>query len=326
MTAHDVKLPLDQYQALRSGGGFVELAGWTSVTIAGHDRQTFLNNFSTNDVKQLAAGDHCELFLTNVKGKIVGHGLVATRRNELVFITVPGQAAAIVAHLDRYVIREDVQLGDTSAERKYLLVAGGGAARKAAEAIADCGLRIADWEPLIRNSQSEIRNWLALGDEFTSLVEARPQEVSRLVAALTAAGAVACGQAAFEAVRIEAGLPLFGVDFNADNLPQEVARNDQAISFTKGCYLGQETVARIDALGHVNQQLAGVQFSGTTVPEVGTQLTHGGAAAGQVTSATYSPRLNAPLALAMLRRGHHSVGSQLDSAVGPGRVISLPVG
>ena len=71
--------------------------------------------------------------------------------------------------------------------------------------------------------------------------------------------ATACDLAAFETLRIEAGTPLFGVDFNDNNLPQEVGRDDRAISFTKGCYLGQETVARIDALGHVNQQLAGVR-------------------------------------------------------------------
>ena len=77
----------------------------------------------------------------------------------------------------------------------------------------------------------------------------------------------------FDAARIEAGMPLFGVDFDDSNLPQEVGRDAEAISFTKGCYLGQETVARIDALGHVNQRIVGVRFSGTEVPAVGTELT-----------------------------------------------------
>ena len=85
---------------------------------------------------------------------------------------------------------------------------------------------------------------------------------------------------AFHALRIEAGTPLFGVDFDDRNFPQEVGRNEQAISFTKGCYLGQETVARIDALGHVNQQLAGVRFAGTNVPDAGSELTHAGKTAG----------------------------------------------
>ena len=138
-------------------------------------------------------------------------------------------------------------------------------------------------------------------------------------------GAEPCQAAAFHAARIEAGVPLFGVDFNDSNLPQEVGRDHEAISFTKGCYLGQETVARIDALGHVNQQLAGVRFLGATIPEPGTSLTHDSRAVGQVTSATYSPRLDSPLALAMLRREHAAIGSHLQSLIGESVIVALPL-
>ena len=131
--------------------------------------------------------------------------------------------------------------------------------------------------------------------------------------------------AAFDALRVEADMPLFGVDFDASNLPQEVARNDRAISFTKGCYLGQETVARIDALGHVNQELTGVRFEGAEVPAAGTELTHGGSVAGRVTTATFSPRLDGPLALAMVRREWLAPGTRLETPVGPCDVIMLPV-
>jgi folate-binding protein YgfZ len=115
------------------------------------------------------------------------------------------------------------------------------------------------------------------------------------------------------------------MDFDDRNLPQEVGRDAEAISFTKGCYLGQETVARIDALGHVNQQSAGVQFSGSDKPEIAAELTQAGRAVGHVTSVTYSPQLQAPLALAMLRREHMAVGSRLDSPVGQCEVVALPV-
>jgi folate-binding protein YgfZ len=130
---------------------------------------------------------------------------------------------------------------------------------------------------------------------------------------------------AFETARTEDGVPLFGVDFDDRNLPQEVGRNELAISFTKGCYLGQETVARIDALGHVNQQLAGVRFVGVDLPEPGAVLSRDGHDAGRVTSAIYSPRLQAPLALAMLRRELAAVGNPLDSPVGACEVVGLPV-
>src|SRR5215204_2562238 len=113
-----------EYQALKTGRAVVELIRWSSISITGADRQTFLNNFCTNDVKSLVPGACCEGFFTNVKGKIVGHGVIHCRPTEMVFVGVPGQASRLVEHLDRYVIREDVTLRDTTDERSYLLVAG----------------------------------------------------------------------------------------------------------------------------------------------------------------------------------------------------------
>lgn len=292
----------DQYAALRDGRGFVELAGWSSVTLAGNDRQAFLNNFCTNDVKRLAPGESCEAFITNVKGKVLGHGLVSSRAQELVFVTVPGQAPDLVAHLERYVIREDVEIRDSTTERAYLLLTGHPPTIDA------------NWVP-----------WPVLADQRAGLVECLPSDVNIVRQALVDAGLVPCDDAAFQTLRIEAGLPLYGIDFNADNFPQEVGRNDRAISFTKGCYLGQETVARIDALGHVNQQITGVRFAGPDVPAAGTELTADGKPAGRVTSACYSPRLDAPLALAMVRRQWLAQGARLQSAVGDGEVVTLPL-
>jgi folate-binding protein YgfZ len=306
MTTPAATFPLDEYHALRSGFGVVELAGWSSVTLTGADRQSFLNNFCTNDVKRLGSGEHCEAFITNVKGKILGHGLVLCRDGELVFITVPGQAAKIIEHLNRYIIREDVQLRDTTAERVYLLIAGGEA--------AGAGL----------NGDLWVR-WRLLHVPFCGLLELAPDRLIQIRQELKAAGAVSCGHAAFEALRIESGTPLSGIDFDDENLPQEVGRDELAISFTKGCYLGQETVARIDAHGHVNQQLAGVRFDGPNIPEAKVALTHGGASVGHATSATYSPQLGSPLALAMVRRQWLTPGSQLKSIAGPCEVIELPM-
>lgn len=298
-------VPLDEYDALRTGRGFVELAGWTSVAITGGDRQKFLNGFCTNNIVQLVPGQGCEAFITNVKGKVLGHGLVDCRENELVFITVPGQAATLVEHLDRYVIREDVQLRDTTGERAYFLAGPNLAAIEAA------GSRWLDWK--------------ILGRRAGGVVEVAATNTTRLREALNAQHFTPCGIAAFEALRIEAGTPLFEIDFNSENLPQEVARNDAAISFTKGCYLGQETVARIDALGHVNQELRGVRFDATELPAIGTALTRGGEPAGHVTSVTFSPALETPLALAMLRRAFLAPGTKLDSPLGTCEVVRLPL-
>jgi tRNA-modifying protein YgfZ len=305
-----------QYQALRDGGGVVELDNWSSVTVTGGDRHVFLNNFCTNDIKQLVPGQSCEAFFTNVKGKIVGHGLVACRENELEIIGVPGQAPPLIAHLDRYVIREDVQLRDTTGERDYLLVAGGVVAKQHFDEFKS--------SDALNALSFDAIPWALAGSEFELVLGLSPQDLPNARALLGDHGFV-MADAAFTACRIEAGMPLFQTDFDDRHFPQEVGRDLQAISFTKGCYLGQETVARIDALGHVNQRLVGVRFLANDVPEAGLELSHSGKQAGQVTSAAFSPRLNAPLTLAMVRREANSSGTRLESPIGECEVVSLPV-
>jgi folate-binding protein YgfZ len=289
-----------QYAALRRGKAVVELSGWSSIAIRGKDRHTFLHNFCTNDVKRLTIGASCEAFFTNVKGKTIGHGLICSKADELRFLGAPGQAPTIVAHLDRYVIREDVQLLDTSASRKHFLVAG------------------ADGE--IKGGFS----WSGVVGDPCTIVGEESGEVSSVLGGLIETGFVSVAQPSFDRARIETGFPMYGVDFDENNLPQEVGRGREAISFTKGCYLGQETVARIDALGHVNQQIVGVKFPVDADPATGGELSKDDAIVGRITSVTFSPELNAPLALAMIRRGANSVGTRLASASGECEVVEFP--
>jgi folate-binding protein YgfZ len=323
---------LDPYIALSEESGFVDLAEWTSITITGNDRQAFLHNFCTNEIRSLAPGESREAFITNVKGKIIGHGLVTCRNESLVLISVPQQAATLIAHLDRYVIREDVQLHDSTPSLAYILLGGTTRPIESAMSMAptmDEGQSIL--RPLV-NAEANLGElpvrwigWDLLGPVFCGLVEVNIRDAGRAREALVEKQIQPCGEAAFHALRIEAGTPLFGVDFDDRNFPQEVGRNERAISFTKGCYLGQETVARIDALGHVNQHLVGVRFSEDAAPNIGAELLRAGKNAGHVTSTAYSPKLQAPLALAMVRHEQCGVGTLLESPTGPCEVISLPL-
>src|SRR5262249_52381639 len=110
-----------------------------------------------------------------------------------------------------------------------------------------------------------------------------------------------------------------------DNLPQEVGRDAQAISFTKGCYLGQETVARIDALGHVNQLLVGLRCDSSNLPSCGSALSVDGKSVGHVTSAVWSPTLHAALALGYVRRSHAKSRTKVLTSAGLAEVVSLPI-
>ena len=133
-------------------------------------------------------------------------------------------------------------------------------------------------------------------------------------------GLVEAGPSVFEVLRIEAGTPVFGKDITEKNLPQEIGRDARAINFVKGCYLGQETVARLDALGHVNQILRGLVFEpGSACPPSGATLEDGDKRVGVVTSSAFSPTRNATVALGMVRTSHAEPGTKVTIRVGDGQ-------
>lgn len=315
-----------EYQALTAGAGLVPLPGRTQIEITGRDRASFLHNLCTNEVRKLAPGAGCESFFCNVHGKVLAHTLLFCTPDSIVLETVPGAAEKLLAHLERYHIREDVLLTDRSAPWSELLLAGDGAAAVLGS------LGVAAPADLLQHTAAEIADvatavrrvpWMASG---CWLLSCATERLGALGDALRQAGAVPCGHAALEQARLEAGWPWCGVDITDRNLAPEVGRDAQAISYVKGCYLGQETIARIDALGHVNRVLVGVQFAGPDCPAPGAKLYAAAQEAGEVTSAAWSPKLSAPLALAYVRRGSSAVGTALDSDQGPATVVALPVG
>lgn len=310
------------YHALVDSAAVVPLDRRTKIRLTGKDRASFLNNLCTNEVVKLAAGQGCEAFFCDVKGKIVGHALVLIQEDGILLDATPGQNARLMPHLDRYIIREDVALTDLTDDQSDLYIAG----PSAAEVLATVGL--ADL-PADRLAHAE-SSWQGLTLHVTRvdwtqpggwLVTSSPAAIELLLAALLGEGVPQASAEELEAARIEALTPRYGQDITDANLPQEVARETQTINFRKGCYLGQETVARIDALGHVNKTLCGVVFEGESVPPPGTELVAGDKAAGQVTSSSWSPRWNKPMALAYCRRGQNSPGTVLASEVGEAKVI-----
>lgn len=284
-----------EYEALVSGAGIVALTEWSEIGLSGKDRAKFLHNMCTNDIQRLLPGTLCEAFCTDVKGKILAHVLVIAEEQELTLLTVPGQTEALITHLDRYIIREDVTLR--------------------------AGQPNSGWYIAVANSDN-----LVLDDSLVIECDLLwpGARLIRRPAGPPSAMTVETTSPAWTALRVESGLPLYGVDFDHANLPQEINRDSRAISFTKGCYLGQETVARIDALGRVNKTLELLQFEGNQVPPPGTKLLNDGSEVGSVTTTCWSPQFNAPLALGFVRRGFNNVGSKLSSNYGGAEVI-VPV-
>lgn len=274
----------------------------TTVRLTGDDRGSFLNNFCTADIKQMNVGDVCEAFILNVKGKLVGHVLVFCHEDRLELNTVPNQAAELIQHLDRYLIREDVELSEV--QQHYVFCFG------TLEAADGWGVdanrvRIVD-EVQVANCEVAGTGFL-LGSESSERLLQFVADLNQEVADES--------QLAFH--RLKSGTPWFGVDSTGDTLPQELQRDEKAISFTKGCYLGQETVARIDSLGRVNKLL--IKLTAEQPLRVGSDLRHGDKTVGAVSSAA---SLNDQhLGLAIVRREAAATGTRLQVETGEAVVV-----
>lgn len=315
------------YAAAIAGAGLVRLHDWSTVRASGGDRASFLHNMCTNDVKRLTPGDGCEAFFTDVKGKIHSHGFLLASDNAIQIVAMPGTAERLMPQLDRYIIREDVTLAEESAELSWLLAFGKRATEIVVAALGDnavAGLDAA-WSHRSVDAAGAVVTVVRCDLPWTGgfLLGCSPAALDAFEGQWTAAGGTLGGEELWQAVRIESAWPLWGVDFDASNLPQEVCRDAQAISFRKGCYLGQETVARLDALGHVNKQLVAVAFAEGDVPPVGTELLHNDQAAGRVTSSYWSPRAAKPQAIAMVKRGAVAAGTELRWGGGVGAVADF---
>ncbi|HEY2893384.1 MAG TPA: glycine cleavage T C-terminal barrel domain-containing protein, partial [Pirellulales bacterium] len=307
--------------------GLVDLGHRTQIELRGADRATFLHNLCTNEVRKLPVGAGCEAFITSVQGKTLAHGFIFMDAESIVFDTSPGQADRLLAHLDHYLVSEQVTLADRSTEWSELLLSGP-TAEKVLEKVSAARLasaRLAHQHVEIAGRAVWARRADLAGPQGI-LLSAAVEDIESVRATIEAAGALPCGVAAFEAARVEWGFPLFGQDITESNLPQEVARDPQAVSYVKGCYLGQETVARIDALGHVNQTLVALRFAPESVPAAGLELTAETRKVGQVTSAAYSPRLGRWCGLGYVRRGSNVPESTLSSAAGPVEFVKPPAG
>lgn len=316
--------PRQEYRHWTEDLAVVDRSQVTQVRVAGSDAPRFLQNLCTNDVASLPVGGGCEAFVLSPQGKIVGYVWVFREEDSLLLQSAPGQGHTLAGHLEFYHIRERVEIRDETDQHCQLALGG----PQADQCLQDLGIQppetqMAHRPAMLAGHRLHVRKVdQTIAGEF--LLDCLMESVAAVWRMLHGAGAAACGWQAWDMARVEAGTPEFDRDIAPENLPQEVDRNDRAISFTKGCYVGQETVARIDALGHVNRLLRGLKFEGAEVPAPGHQLQRDGRPAARVTSAVWSPRFQAPLALGYVRRGSHEPGTVLGDQ--PPRATVLLLG
>ncbi|MCS6953489.1 MAG: glycine cleavage T C-terminal barrel domain-containing protein [Bryobacterales bacterium] len=306
------------YRALREGAAWLDLSGRGKILIRGADRARLLHALCTNHVQQLAPGQGCYAFFLNAQGHILADAIVLCFEDHFLLDTEPETASKLQAHIDRYIIADDVTLEDATSALATLALEG----PRAGAILASLGAPApaeafghARW-----NTALVVRASATGGEGFRLIAPAT--EKPALVAALEGAGALFAGPAEAFIVRLEHGKPRYGDDITEQHLPQET-QQWHAVHFNKGCYLGQEIVERIRSRGHVNRVLVQLEIDGADVPDRGTSVSAGGALVGQITSAAFSPALGKAVALAYVRTAHAAAGSLLDCEGRTARVAAL---
>lgn len=271
------------------------------VEAAGADAVRFVDNFATAAVSRIAAGGGSEAFFTDARGQVLVLATILRTDTGLLVVTPPGLATTLRDHLEHYHIREAVELRDASAEFAAFLIVGPAAAA-AVERMSGSAPPVA---PLAHTpatiGDAPVRIVRVVGQAAEGYWIFSPVGHAATVAERLAAAAMPRADlAALEALRIEARYPA-AADIPAKTLPQELGRDDRAISFTKGCYLGQETVARLDALGHVNRRLVLLAIDSAEPPQVPVAVQAGGVEVGTLTSACHAPGAGRSVGLGLVQ-------------------------
>jgi folate-binding protein YgfZ len=299
LTPGDYGDPVAEYELLRGDAAVVDRSVEGAVRVVGRDARSFLDSLLSQDLTVLADGDGAHSLLLQPQGKLTADFTVLQiSAEELWLHTDVGVGALLAAGLNRFKIRVQVDVSDVTGRDARITVKGPNAAVRVADAL---GVTVPDrqYEHVGWHAARVVRaDWRSLAG--VDIVGPR-DDVDAAFATLTAAHVARAGLAALDAVRVESGIPRQGHELDDSTIPQEAFLEVDAVSFTKGCFLGQELVCRIDTRGHVNRLLRGVVVDGDRVPVVGAELHAGEKTVGRVTTVARSPRLGV-VALALVRR------------------------
>lgn len=319
-----------EYAALREGAGLWDGGAWGLLRFAGEDRLRFLNKYCTQDVKGLAPGAGAYACCLTVKGGMVADLRVTAREEDALVLVAPAAREALPRHLARYALFDEVAI-TPAADLALLRLRGPRAAEVAAGVLgsAPAGPEHTHvscaWSGGAGSDAQVVVVVAPLGALPGLDLIVTAAAAPALADALVTAGATPVGSDALEQVRVEEGVPLFGVDLDERTIPLEAGLEARAISFSKGCYIGQEVIARVAHRGHVNRTLAAVRLDAPGAAPL--PLLKEGKEVGQATSVARSPRAGGWVGLGLLHRKHAPPGTVLQAgADGPtATVLALPI-
>lgn len=311
---------LAEHAALRGSVALLDLSLRSRLVLTGADRVRLLNGQVTNNVKDLPEDEGCYAALVTNKGKLQSDLNIYNLPGEILLDFEPGLSTAIAARFDKYIIADDVQVIDAAPHYGLLSVQG----PQTSMVVESLGiglslppkpfqsLKVADESlgEIYCMSQPRLGT---TGCDIFAPVQSLVDLVEKVAGALKPLGGRLAGWRALETARIEAGIPRFGVEMDETNLAPEAGLESRAISYNKGCYIGQEVIARIRTYGQVAKALRGLRFADDApLPRQGDKLFFADKEVGYICSAIRSPTLNASIGMGYVRRERNQLGTELE--------------
>lgn len=306
------------YRALHQGAAALDLSSRGKIRVTGEDRARLLHAMTTNDVQALQPGQGCYVFFLNAQGRILGDANLFCFDDHLLLDVEPETRIKLYEHLDRYIIADDVTIEDQTDEIATIAVEGPDAGRILSElgaTLTDEAYAWTSWETRVVAKVDSSGS----GGFFVFLPIAQK---AGFLAQLAAAGAPQATPDDARTVRIEHGRPRYGEEITERYLVQETGQM-QAVSFHKGCYLGQEIVERVRSRAQIHRLLKRLEIHASEAPAVGTKLQINGTDAAEIVSAAFSPALGRVVALAYVRTQYSEPGTELMWETNQARVMPV---
>jgi folate-binding protein YgfZ len=319
-----------EYHAAREAVALFD-TNWHAVTaLTGPDRVRYLNAIVTNNIQSLPQGRGLLALLLNPQGRILVEFEVYNLPDKLLLLSHASVRERTHSSLDKYIIMDDVQMLDLTDQMGSIALEG---PRTPSIVQQACGVAFENLSEFSILDTSVVHTPCHLlrrshfgqpGAEFITRRDRLPSLWKTFQGAIRAHGGEPIGMTALDSLRLEAGVPWFPADFNDTVIPHEAGLETTHISFSKGCYTGQEIVERVRSRGHVNRVRAGLKFSASEPPAFGTRLLADGVEIGLVTSASFSPAVGTAIGMGYVRREHAQAGSTLDFDGGQATVETFP--
>jgi folate-binding protein YgfZ len=321
-----------EYSAVRDGGAGVFDLSWRGrLLVSGSEAVMFLNGLITNDMKTLAVNSWMPAVFPNVQGRLLAAVRIIHRADGFLIDTEGPTLETVAKLLERFTLAGDFRVTDLTRETATLSLQGAKASEVMFQTLGETAANVERQQMSTVQLQSDskvsiIRATHTAEDGFNLFVDRN--DAQALHNSLIKAGAHSVGPGSLEILRIEAGIPRYGVDMDETNVVTETNLDD-AVSFTKGCYVGQEIIARIKYRGHVAKKLTGLLFEHEVGLDRGAKVfSSDGKEIGRVTSSAFSPRLGRTIALGYLKYDYLSPGTCLKAVSSqgefPATVSELP--